>query len=189
MTITYFLLLTSLAFCLSTPSLLAQSKSDLKKYQRSYFSGWKDEDGNCLDTRSEILKVRSKGIVTYKKVRGRDCKVLTGQWDDFYYNEVLTKSSQIDLDHLVPLKHAWQTGAASWEQGKRDRFATDPENLVITNRSYNRQKGAKTILQWMPVDRTYACRYLEQWFYIKMKYDMAISQEEKDHRKLLDCTE
>lgn len=160
-----------------------------KSYKRSFFSDWVDDDHNCLDTRQEILKSRSKEEVKISKSKSGSCRVLTGKWDDYYYNEVITKSKDIDIDHLVPLKHAWDSGASNWDQPKRDKFATDPDNLVITNKSYNRQKGAKTILEWMPVDRAYACRYTNQWFLIKNKYGLNISAKEEEYEKLLKCDE
>ena len=186
--LSFFLSSILLVGCVSPPiGNQKQQATEVQKYKRSYFSGWTDEDGNCLDTRSEVLKDRSAIAVNYKKVRGSECRVLTGQWNDFYYNEVLTDATLVDIDHIVPLKHAWQSGASEWDQKKRDRFATDPENLVITNRSYNRLKGAKTILQWMPVDKAYACRYVLQWFTIKKKYGLLISTEEIGYRDHLAC--
>lgn len=156
-------------------------------YKRSLFSGWTDEDHNCLDTRAEILKARSKTEASIEKSKSGNCKVVSGVWEDYYYDETLTLASKIDIDHIVPLKHAFDTGAKTWTQEKRDHFATDPENLVITNLSYNRMKGAKTILEWMPMNRAYACRYVKQWFYLKDKYDLKISEKEIEFKNQLKC--
>lgn len=165
-----------------------EKKESLKMtYKRSYFSSWIDEDRDCLNTRHEILKSRSKTPVTIKKSQNGHCRVISGQWEDYYYNEVLTQSHSIDIDHLVSLKHAFESGADKWSQSKRDQFAVDPENLVITNLSYNRQKGAKSILEWMPVDKAYACRYTDQWLYIKKKYGLEISKKEVEYKSLLNC--
>jgi|GEM_PF-3428277 hypothetical protein len=163
------------------------SEKASSSYERSSFSGWIDEDRDCLDTRHEILKKRSLRAVTISKLKSGRCKILTGQWADYYYDEVLMEASKIDIDHLVPLKHAYDSGAANWHESKRDQFALDPENLVITNLSYNRIKGSKTILEWMPINRAYACRYTEQWFYIKKKYNLEISSRERDYKDQLKC--
>lgn len=156
-------------------------------YDRKQFDHWIDEDKDCQNTRQEILIARS---LTPAKLGGkRKCTVRSGEWKDFYYNETLQKAGEVDIDHVVPLKHAWETGADSWDSEKRRAFANDPENLVITNRKYNRQKGAKTILEWMPIDRSYACRYANQWFLIKEKYKLSISDKEIEYRNTMKCAE
>lgn len=141
-------------------------------YKRSLFGKWQDLDGNCRDTRAEVLIERSEVPVTFKK---NGCLVDKGLWSDFYYQEKLTEASSIDIDHVVPLKHAYETGAAQWSSKKRIEFSNDYENLVITNKKYNRQKGAKTPLEWMPVQKEYACKYLKKWLNIKVKYSLSIN--------------
>ena len=113
----------------------------------------------------------------------------TGRWNDFYYEEVHTIAKKVDIDHLVPLHHAHQSGGANWSSEKKKEFANDPQNLVITNASYNRQKGAKTPMEWMPVDRRYACRYMEQWFEVKKKYALVVSPRKYEFYRELNCSE
>lgn len=158
------------------------------EYKRAYFGSWTDKDKNCLDTRNEILKSRSLVEVQIVRAKSGKCRVTTGKWRDFYYNEVLTDAGKIDIDHIVPLRHAWETGAASWSGSKRKVFSEDLENLVITNRKYNRQKGAKTILEWMPINRSYACKYALKWFHVKNKYSLQVSQLERDYLARLKCS-
>ncbi len=146
------------------------------KYVRATWKHWIDQDGNCLDTRGEILKSRS---IIQVQLNKKGCKVKTGQWKDYYYPEVHHLAAKVDLDHLVPLKYAHDHGAANWSHADKERFANDPENLVITNRRYNRQKGAKGIDQWLPVHKEYACRYMKDWMKIKNKYRLNITQQEK----------
>ncbi len=157
-------------------------------YKRKAFKHWADKDKDCRNTRAEVLMARSKVPVSFRvRKSGKKCTVDSGQWDDFYYNEVLMKASQIDIDHIVPLKHAWESGAANWNPKRREEFANDPENLVVTNLKYNRSKGAQTPLTWMPMDRLYACRYMNKWLYIKKKYGLFIGQKEKNFFSLLKC--
>ena len=157
-----------------------------RKYVRSDWHHWSDPDGNCLDTRAEILKKRSLVAVKMDK---RGCRVKSGKWNDYYYPETLLEAKLVDIDHVVPLKHAHGVGAASWDSLEKEKFANDPENLVITNRSYNRQKGAKRIDQWLPRHRDYACKYVSDWVKIKKKYALRLNDSERstveDFRK--DC--
>lgn len=163
--------------------LVSSCSSSIPKYNRSEWGRWSDPDRNCLNTRHEILKSRSltKPVV-------KNCKVVSGSWRDFYYSEVLTNPKKIDIDHVVPLKHAHESGGYKWPSNKRKQFYTDQENLVITNRKYNRQKGPKTILEWIPVDQRYACKYVKRWFSIKNKYLLNIEKQEVGYFKSLNCS-
>lgn len=161
------------------------SQSHKGAYSRKAFPHWVDLDGDCQNTRAELLVERSLEKVSFKK--NKACTVNRGKWKDFYYDEVLTSAGDVDIDHIVPLHHAWQNGAKLWSRTMRREFANDPENLVITNLKYNRQKGAKSILEWMPINRQYACRYVEKWFYIKKKYKLTTSDKEKEYKSMLSC--
>jgi hypothetical protein len=156
-------------------------------YERKLFQHWVDADGDCQNTRVEILIQESKEPVTFRKSKKGACSVTKGKWQDFYFDETLTDPKLIDIDHVVPLKHAWDTGASTWTKENREKFANDPLNLVVTNRKYNRQKGAKTILEWMPIKRDYACKYAERWLAIKKKYELSISAQERDYYSQLKC--
>lgn len=155
------------------------------KYNRKDWKHWSSSGHGCRNTRSQIMVERSKVPVTF--TNRKECTVKTGQWDDFYYNETITTAKEADIDHVIPLKHANDIGGDAWSPERKEAFANDPENLIITNKSYNRQKGAKTIAEWMPVDRKYACRYAEKWFAIKHKYKLPISKDEIEARRLLKC--
>ena len=156
------------------------------KYLRSDWHHWSDSDRDCLDTRGEILKLRSLSPVAMNK---NGCRVKTGKWKDYYYPEIHTQASKVDIDHLVPLKHAHNFGAANWNKSQKEKFANDPENLVITNRSYNRQKGAKGINEWLPRHRDYTCKYISDWVKIKKKYSLGLGEGEKNSIESLkkDC--
>jgi hypothetical protein len=152
-------------------------------YNRKKFKHWVDEDKNCRNTRHEILFARSLEEVTFKKEKKKNkknCYVLSGLWEDYYYPEHLTRSKDVDIDHIVPLKHAWDLGAWQWSAQKRQEFANDPLNLAVTHKKYNRQKGPKSILDWLPVHKNYACRYQLDWLNVKEKYLLPISQDEKE---------
>lgn len=166
------LVLFALLACSSLPSQNASAK-----YQRKHWRHWTDRDKNCLNTRQEILKARSLVPVTMNK---RGCTVVKGKWNDYYFPETLENAKQVDIDHLIPLKHAHESGGARWSKKRKEEFANDPENLVITNRKYNRQKGAQGIDTWLPVHREYACKYMRDWIKVKTKYALQISQAERN---------
>lgn len=146
------------------------------KYVRKDWNHWIDQDRNCLNTRAEILKKRSIVPVTLNR---KGCKVKSGKWEDFYYPEIHTEAKNVDIDHLVPLKNAHISGASGWSRRSKEEFANDPDNLVITNRVYNRKKGAKGIDGWLPVNKEYACKYVKQFVMIKNRYSLELLPSEK----------
>ena len=160
-------------------------KSPIARYKRSLFGAWQDQDKDCQNTRHEILISRSLKPVSFKDKK--QCYVKAGEWKDFYYDETLKKASDIDIDHVVPLKYAFDHGADKWDKNKRFEFANDKDNLVITNLKYNRQKGSKGITEWMPIDRNYSCKYAKRWFLIKQRYNLKTTKKEHDFKELLKC--
>ena len=162
--------------CAHQPNLQKNENSELKKYVRKDWHHWIDQDRNCLDTRGEILKKHSLVPVEFNK---KGCKVLHGKWDDYYHTQIHTNAAQVDIDHVVPLKNAHLSGGANWSHRSKEEFANDPENLVITNRAYNRKKGAKGIDQWLPVKIEYACKYIKKWVSVKNQYSLKILANEQ----------
>ncbi|SHG34634.1 Protein of unknown function [Marinomonas polaris DSM 16579] len=119
------------------------------KYSRDEFGrGWADEDKDCQNTRQEILISLSTAPVRFSD--DRECRVTFGRWISMYSGEVIFDASKLDIDHIVPLKWAWDHGADKWGKEKRERFANDPINLVAVEASLNRQKGAKGLDEWLP---------------------------------------
>lgn len=154
----------------------APLKKPSTKYNRHDWPHWSDADKDCQNTRHEILIARSLIPVSMDR---KNCNVMKGKWDDYYYPEVHTLPKAVDIDHLIPLKHAHDVGGSSWSTSERERFANDPDNLVITYKVYNRTKGAKTIAQWLPVHKDYACKYIRDWIKVKKKYRLEFTIPEQ----------
>jgi hypothetical protein len=172
----HFVYLLFLVFVISCSTKKVYQSNHKNGYLRSDWSHWIDKDLNCLNTRAEILKARSEIPV---KMNKKGCSVKKGRWKDYYYPEVHKKASQVDIDHLVPLKHAHDHGGAQWGLKEKEIFANDPDNLVITNRHYNRQKGSKSIDEWLPKDKSYACKYIFAWINLKKKYSLLFKEKEQ----------
>ena len=143
-------------------------------YSRSSFKHWIDEDGDCLNTRQEVLQRESLETVEIK-----NCRVVRGKWYDAYSGQFYTQTSKLDIDHIIPLKEAWESGADKWTAKKRKEFANDYDNLIAVSRSLNRQKGAKDPAEWLPPHTEYICEYIARWIYIKEKYNLKMDLKEK----------
>jgi len=147
-----------------------------KEYNRKNWPHWIDEDNDCQNTRTEILIRDNIGKLKFK--RNKRCNVSWGQWLCPYTDNTYFKASDIDIDHIVPLKHAYETGGANWDRKKKRKFANDMENLLAVADYINQEKGSKSPVEWLPPNKSYWKKYAEKWLYIKNKYKLYISNEE-----------
>jgi hypothetical protein len=142
-------------------------------YDRDKFRLWVDADGDCQDTRDEVLARESL-------VRARGCDVQVGKWRSYYDGVVSRRSSGFDIDHLVPLAEAWDSGASRWTAGTRRRYANDlgdGRSLVAVTASSNRSKSDQDPAQWQP--RLGKCVYLRQWVAVKLRWRLTVNTAEK----------
>ncbi|WNC70076.1 HNH endonuclease family protein [Thalassotalea nanhaiensis] len=155
----------------------AQSASHLKHYTRSQFgSGWSDVDRDCQNSRMEVLVAQSVGPVHFKD--SRECSVRSGKWISSFTGETLYEASSIDIDHVIPLKWAWDHGASSWSYEQRVAFANDPANLLSVEASLNRSKGAKGLDEWLPPKNQ--CQYIARFIRVMKKYPLNVGSKKLD---------
>jgi hypothetical protein len=146
-------------------------------YDRSLFKHWIDADGDSCNAREEVLIIESLEPVTL----GAGCKVLTGRWLSNFDGVVITDSSKLDMDHMVPLKEAWDSGANTWSASRRQAFANDidlPEALIAVSASSNRSKSARDPAEWLPTNLSYRCQYVEDWMAVKVKWELSVDAKE-----------
>lgn len=145
-------------------------------YDRDLFRHWVDADGDGCHAREETLIAESVGSVS---VSG-DCDI-SGTWFSAFDGETTTNPSNFDVDHLVPLKEAWDSGANRWDSDTRERFANDlgsPHSLIAVSRGSNRSKGAKDPAEWMPPRQSYTCEYIFTWTLVKIRWSLTADQAE-----------
>jgi hypothetical protein len=164
---------TLLVFLLTPVFPHAQSIPD---YDRDAFGDWDDADGDCMNTRHELLAELSTGPVRYS---ANGCRVVRGRWLDPYTGQIFTESSDLDVDHLVPLYWAWQRGAWAWSGSKREDFGNDPRNLFAVDDGTNRSKGADGPLEWLPPNNGFQCQYVTRFWRIVLMYDIKLNAGEK----------
>jgi hypothetical protein len=162
-------------------SLEVKGRAPKTGYSRGQFPHWSDLDRNGCDARNDILK-RDLTEVLFK-AGTRDCKVLSGVLLDPFSNKVLTFTSiksAVDIDHLVALSNAWQTGAAYFDKSKRAQIANDPLNLLAVDARLNRQKGDGDAATWLPPNKAFRCEYVSRQVAVKAKYQLWLTPPEKE---------
>ena len=161
-------------------SLSVKGRAAKTGYTRAQFTHWSDLDRNGCDARNDTLKRDLTALVF--KVGTRDCKVITGSLLDPYSGKIITFSSTkstIDIDHVVALSNAWQTGAAYFDKNKRSQIANDPLNLLAVDSKLNRQKGDGDAATWLPPSKAFRCEYVARQVAVKAKYGLWVTQPEK----------
>ena len=171
-------------------TLQVKGRAPKTGYTREQFGpAWKDVDSNGCDTRNDILKRDLKSIV-YKGV-SESCVVLSGVLSDPYSGETINflrgiaTSSEIQIDHVVALSNAWQTGAFKLSYDKRLAFANDPMNLLAVKGRLNSQKGDGDAATWLPPRKEIRCAYVAQQIVVKAKYGLWVTPPEKSAMKTL----
>ncbi|MEZ0577520.1 HNH endonuclease family protein [Nocardioides sp. MH1] len=142
-------------------------------YSRSLFPHWVDADGDGCSTRNEVLDLESETSVTCANLTG-------GRWFSYYDRVSWTDPGRIDIDHLVPLAEAWDSGARSWTTAQRQAYANDLgdyRTLVGVTDTVNQAKGDQDIAEWQP---TYdKCRYLREYVAVKIRWRLSVNSAEK----------
>ena len=162
-------------------SLEVKGRAPKTGYSRAQFPHWSDLDRNGCDARNDILK-RDLTEVLFK-AGTRDCKVLSGILLDPFSNKVLTFTSvksAVDIDHVVALSNAWQTGAAYFDRNIRSQIANDPLNLLAVDAKLNRQKGDGDAATWLPPNKAFRCEYVSRQVSVKAKYSLWVTPPEKE---------
>lgn len=143
-----------------------------------------DFDRNGCDTRNDILKRDLTKIVVKEKTKS--CVVMSGVLVDPFSGETLNfvqgvkTSSDIQIDHIVALSNAWQTGAFMLTADQRKAFANDPLNLLAVKGKLNSQKGESDAATWLPPLKSYRCDYVSRQIAVKMKYKLWFTAPEKE---------
>jgi hypothetical protein len=144
-------------------------------YDRDLFPTWDIISGTC-DTRETVLKRDGTGVVT-----STACSATSGTWKSPYDGATWTLASDLDIDHVVPLKNAWESGAWAWTTTKRESYAndlTDPQLIAVTD-NVNQSKGDKSPDAWKPPLTSYYCTYARMWVKVKYVWALTITSAEK----------
>lgn len=146
-------------------------------YDRDLFQHWTDTDSDGCNARHEVLIAEA---VVRPKISG-SCDLFGGEWYSLYDGVITSDPSSFDIDHVVPLKEAWDSGAYQWSSSTRRAFANDlaiPESLIAVTASSNRSKSDRDPSQWLPSNREYLCEYTRAWLLVKTRWQLTIDSAE-----------
>lgn len=163
--------------------------------REKYFGGWASNGCGSATTRDTILARDLKGAVKNSK-----CQVVSGTLSDPYTGHTIqfkrgrTTSTAVQIDHVVALLDAWESGARDWSQSKRVEYANSPDVLLASDGPANMAKGSGLDVNgtalyrsqnsgapdiWMPDNKAYRCDYMAKRASIKSKWGLTMTSREK----------
>ena len=92
----------------------------------------------------------------------RQCRVESGRWYGAFTGAYFEDPGDVDVDHMVPLKNAHNSGGWAWSPAMKEEYANnlgDDDHLIAVQDRANQSKGARGPDEWMPPDKTYWCEY------------------------------
>ncbi|MGW2773454.1 HNH endonuclease family protein [Streptomyces olivaceoviridis] len=88
----------------------------------------------------------------------------------------------MDINHLVPLAEAWDSGATDWSAKEREAYANDlgdDRALIAVSAASNRSKADQDPSTWLPSAVGYRCQYVTDWVADKMRWGLSIDTGEQ----------
>ncbi|MEV5620178.1 HNH endonuclease family protein [Streptomyces bacillaris] len=165
--------------------LVKVTEEDRTGYTRSSFKHWNsgDDKSDGCNTRNEVLL--AEAIVAPTVEAG--CKLTGGTWVSYYDGQEVTSAGALDIDHMVPLAEAWDSGASAWTAARREAYANDQGStvsLVAVTARTNRQKADQDPADWMPPSPEAQCRYVGEWVATKLRWHLTADDRELEALKV-----
>ncbi|MDQ0701138.1 HNH endonuclease family protein [Streptomyces sp. W4I9-2] len=165
--------------------LVKVTEEDRTGYTRSSFKHWNSGDNSTdgCNTRNEVLI--SEAVVAPTVEAG--CKLTGGTWVSYYDGQEVTSAGALDIDHMVPLAEAWDSGASAWTAARREAYANDQGahvSLVAVTARSNRQKSDQDPADWMPPSPDAECRYVAEWVSTKLRWQLTADDRELEALKV-----
>ena len=160
--------------------LAVKGRAPKTGYERTQFGdGWAEING--CDTRNRILNRDLTGVVVNEK-----CQVVSGMLHDPYTGKDIafsrgeTSSQSVQIDHVVALSNAWQTGAQALSKDQRFQLANDPLELLAVDGPANQEKSDGDAATWLPSNKAFRCQYVARQIAVKVKYQLWVTVAEKE---------
>ncbi|MEU6935670.1 HNH endonuclease family protein [Streptomyces rubiginosohelvolus] len=165
--------------------LVKVTEEDRSGYTRSKFKHWNsgDDKSDGCNTRNEVLIAEAVVAPTVEA----GCKLTGGTWTSYYDGQEVTSAGSLDIDRMVPLAEAWDSGASTWSAARRETYANDQGadvSLVAVTARSNRQKSDQDPADWMPPSPDAQCRYVGEWVATKLRWDLTADDRELEALKV-----
>ncbi|MFC8176697.1 HNH endonuclease family protein [Streptomyces sp. NPDC057325] len=164
---------------------LPVADEDRTGYTRDSFRHWNtglDPSDGC-NTRNEVLLAEA----VQEPAVAAGCKLTGGTWVSYYDGVEVIEAGKLDIDHMVPLAEAWDSGASAWDAKRREAYANDQgaaASLVAVTARTNRSKADQDPATWMPPLPDAHCRYIGEWTATKLRWNLTVDPAESEALKV-----
>ncbi|KAH7321076.1 hypothetical protein B0I35DRAFT_408078 [Stachybotrys elegans] len=163
----------SVAYTLLSELTVADPSNE-DSYDRDLFPHWSTVEGSC-NTREYVLQRDGDNVEV-----NDSCAAQSGTWYSPFDGATWTAASDVDIDHMVPLKNAWISGAASWSTSEREAYANDitgPALWAVTD-EVNQEKSDRSPDSWKPPLTDFYCTYASAWIQVKSTWELSVTEAE-----------
>ena len=148
-------------------------------YERDEYTrgGWAETERSECSVR-ELVLIAEAVSISQVDVR---CRPVDGVWLSWFDGERIASPSGVDIDHMVPLAEAHDSGAWAWPPERKYRFANDRDlaaALTAVSAVSNRTKSAQDPGEWRPPLRSAWCQYAHDWIAVKAKWSLTADARE-----------
>jgi hypothetical protein len=154
-------------------STLKIASEDRTGYDRdAVFPGWRDLDRDGCNTRCEVLADEKRFDLP---------DLPSGGWFSVYDNVTTSNSSSFDIDHVIPMAEAWDSGGNVWSAERWTAFGNDlgdSRSLRAVSASSNRSKGDSDPGAWLPPYSGFRCQYAAEWVAVKSRWSLTVDPAE-----------
>lgn len=159
---------------LSGIDIVAHLPRNVPDYDReAQFGDWVSTGDGC-DMRQRILRRDLVDETLYPD----GCTVATGTLHDPYTGDTIHFTHDdyfaVQIDHMVPLGLAWDSGAYEWTQEQREAYANDPKVLLAVDGPTNGAKSDQSLSEWLPPH--HVCGYERHYLRVIKAYDLVITR-------------
>jgi hypothetical protein len=147
-------------------------------YDRDRFRYGDTVDAYGCRTRARVLM---RDSLTPAQVDAGGCAVVAGDWFSRYDGVTWSDPAEVEIDHVVALKEAWDSGAWQWDDARLTAFGNDVEDvrsLVVVTGAENTSKGEKDPSNWIPPNAGAVCTYVADWTAIKARWGLSMDESE-----------
>ena len=134
-------------------------------YDRDLYGSWTLVRSGC-NTRCAVLEEE---------------QLADGSWYSWYDGLTIINSSDLDIDHMVPLAEAHSSGGWQWDATRKSQYSNDidhPEALTAVSASSNRSKGSRDPGEWKPAAEDVWCDYAIDWITVKTAWTLTSDETE-----------
>jgi hypothetical protein len=156
----------------------------IPKYDRlAHFGAWMHQDSkkSCHDTRENVLARDADSSVPVEFKPPSECVITGGLWHEPYTGVDVTSAANVQIDHVVPLRNAYYSGAWAWRGALRCNYANFLANdfhLLAVSGHENMKKSDHGPENYMPPDRAFHCDYVGHWLRIKTIWQLTVTKDE-----------